>query len=429
MSERSYHIATSHSEWRKLNGYTMKDRYDDPSHHERTLLPQSYISLWRQEAQWVHHEGWIRRSIAPWVNRRTLLPRSYISLWTKEVQWVHHEGSIQQPITPWANALTTELHLTMKAGSSMDPPWRFDPTTNHSMSKCSYQSYISLWWQEAQCIHYEGSIQQPITPWANTLTTELHLTLKEAQSVHHEGLIRRSITPWANALTTELHLALKEGSSMGPPWRIDPTTNHTMSKRSYHRATSCSERRKLNGSTTKDRSNDPSHLEWMLLPQSYISLWTKEAQWVHHEGSIQQPITPWANALTRATSRSEWRKLNGSTMKDRSDDPSHHEWTIDCSYHGATSRFERRNLNGSTTKDRSDDPSHLEQPCRRLNLYLSQHGGGHNVHPVLLAGQISSSEKYFRSFFERFSLPFRPRLQTHVNCFLYQILEGETNDI
>ena len=50
------------------------DRSDDPSHHERTLLPQSYISLpWmeREIAQWVHHEGSIRRSIAP---------RSYISL-------------------------------------------------------------------------------------------------------------------------------------------------------------------------------------------------------------------------------------------------------------------------------------------------------------------------------------------------------------
>ena len=26
-------------------------------------------------------------------------------------QWVHHEGSIRWPIAPWANALTTELHL------------------------------------------------------------------------------------------------------------------------------------------------------------------------------------------------------------------------------------------------------------------------------------------------------------------------------
>ena len=26
-------------------------------------------------------------------------------------QWVHHEGLIRRPIAPWANALTTELHL------------------------------------------------------------------------------------------------------------------------------------------------------------------------------------------------------------------------------------------------------------------------------------------------------------------------------
>ena len=26
-------------------------------------------------------------------------------------QWVHHEGSIEQSITPCANTLTTELHL------------------------------------------------------------------------------------------------------------------------------------------------------------------------------------------------------------------------------------------------------------------------------------------------------------------------------
>ena len=30
----------------------------------------------------------------------------------------------------------------------------------------------------------------------------------------------------------------KRNSSMGPPWRIDPTTHHVMSERSYHGATS-----------------------------------------------------------------------------------------------------------------------------------------------------------------------------------------------
>ena len=26
-------------------------------------------------------------------------------------QWIHHEGSIRRPIAPWANTFTTELHL------------------------------------------------------------------------------------------------------------------------------------------------------------------------------------------------------------------------------------------------------------------------------------------------------------------------------
>ena len=36
-----------------------------------------------------------------------------VGLWLEReiVQWVHHEVSIWLPIVPWANALTTELHL------------------------------------------------------------------------------------------------------------------------------------------------------------------------------------------------------------------------------------------------------------------------------------------------------------------------------
>ena len=173
MSECSYHRATSRS---------MKDRSDDPSHHERMLLPQSYISL-------------------------------------------HHEGSIRRPIAPWTNALTTELHLV---------PWRIDPTTHRTMSECSYHRATSRSMKDRSDdpSHHE-----------RTLLPQSYISL------HHEGSIRRPIAPWANALTTELHLA---------PWRIDPTTHRTMNEHSYHRATS--------RSTMKDRSDDPSHHERMLLP-------------------------------------------------------------------------------------------------------------------------------------------------------------------
>ena len=59
--------------------HSMKDQSDDPSHHERTLLPRSYISLLEREiAQWVHSMK--DRSDDPLHHERTLLPRSYISL-------------------------------------------------------------------------------------------------------------------------------------------------------------------------------------------------------------------------------------------------------------------------------------------------------------------------------------------------------------
>ena len=47
MSERSYHGATSRSLEREIaqSVHPMKDRSDDPLHHERMLLPRSYVSL------------------------------------------------------------------------------------------------------------------------------------------------------------------------------------------------------------------------------------------------------------------------------------------------------------------------------------------------------------------------------------------------
>ena len=80
---------------------------------------------------------------------------------------------------------------------------------------------------------------------------------------------RQDSTYHSLCYTSRGALAGTRNSSMGPPWRIDPTTHCTMSERSYHGATS-------------------------------RSCWMEReiAQWVHHEGSIRRPITPWANALT-----------------------------------------------------------------------------------------------------------------------------------
>ena len=122
-------------------------------------------------------------------------------------------------------------------------------------------------------------------------------------------------------------LAGRRNSSIGPPWGIDPTTHRTMSEHSYHGATS--------HSTMKDRSDDPSHHERTLLPRSYVSL--------HHEGSIRRPITPWANALTTVLRLAQPWRIDPTPLRTMSE----------RSYHGATSR--------STMKDRSDDPSHHER--------------------------------------------------------------------
>ena len=177
MSERSYHGATSRSLEREIAQWVhpMKDRSDDPSHHERTLWPRSYISL---------HEGSIRRPIAPWAN--ALATELHLAPWridptthsTMSERSDHGATSrsmkdrrIRRPIAPWANALTTELHLA---------PWRIDQTTHRTMSERSYHGATSR------------SLEREIAQWVNS---------------HHEGSTRRPIAPWANALTTDLHLA------------------------------------------------------------------------------------------------------------------------------------------------------------------------------------------------------------------------------
>ena len=227
----------------------MKDRSDDPSHHERTFLPRSYISL----------------------------------LGTRN--------------------------------SSMGPPWRIDPMTHRTMSEHSYHG--------ARSRSLEREIAQWVHPMKDRFDDPSHhewtLLPRSYISLHHEGSIRRPIAPWANALTTELHLA--------PPWRINPTTHRIMSERSYHGATS--------RSTMKDQSDDPSHHERTLLPRSYISL--------HNEGSIWRPIAPWANATSRST-------MTHRTMSERS-------------YHRATWR--RDNLDYTDLLDTFEGYScPLLSPCR-----------------------------------------------------------------
>ena len=53
---------------------------------------------------------------------------------------------------------------------------------------------------------------------------------------HHQGSIRRSITPWANALTTELHLAHERtGNAYVRYWNITFIYNHQRCSFSHQR--------------------------------------------------------------------------------------------------------------------------------------------------------------------------------------------------
>ena len=186
-------------------------------HIPRPLLHQWALAGTRNSSMGPPHEGSIRQPIAPWANA---LPLSYIPLPPK------HEGSIWRPIAPWANALPL--------------------------------SYVPL------PPTHEGSIRRPIAPWANALTTELKnpssylgclvSSYKVLIAQWVQPMKDRSDDPWANAVTTELQSGCvtfecamtawrssewwsARNSSMGRPWRIDPTTHRTMSERSYHGAT------------------------------------------------------------------------------------------------------------------------------------------------------------------------------------------------
>ena len=51
----------------------------------------------------------------------------------------HHEGSIRQPIAPWANALTTELHLAPQGATSRSPH-----TQIHHIYNCRHTHHTHI---------------------------------------------------------------------------------------------------------------------------------------------------------------------------------------------------------------------------------------------------------------------------------------------
>ena len=91
------------------------------------------------------------------------------------------------------------------------PLWGINPTTHCTMSKHSIKKSAltdngTARSRHSQRIHYEGSIQQPTAPWADTLPRS-YISLpymkksaltRHSQRIHYEGSIQQ---PWAGTLS------------------------------------------------------------------------------------------------------------------------------------------------------------------------------------------------------------------------------------
>ena len=91
------------------------------------------------------------------------------------------------------------------------PPWGIDPMTDHITSRHSTTElhlvsklWTGLCYHPMICRTFTCTIPQT---GQYTRRGPLAVTRNSSMGPPHKGSIRQPITPWANALTTELHLA------------------------------------------------------------------------------------------------------------------------------------------------------------------------------------------------------------------------------
>ena len=144
-------------------------------HTDRIIHTTAFVTpvvehwLEREIAQWVHPmKDW---SDDPSHHERMLLPRSYISL--------HHEGLIQRPKAPWANALTTELHLaplTVRCNSMVEcllMVWWVVGIIPHWAISCFghglYNKGYGTWYPVCRMVHIKESLLliEMFSPWGD----------------------------------------------------------------------------------------------------------------------------------------------------------------------------------------------------------------------------------------------------------------------
>ena len=148
--------------------HPMKDRSDDPLHHERTLWPWSYISL-PLIGMDLKRSIFISQNGPTGYIKRRQKRKNFVYLTTHSTHLIYgymasdhsvreethcrHMGysfrlaarfllyasSHRQDNTYQSLCYTSRGSLVGARNSSMGPPWRIDPMTHRTMSECSYQ--------------------------------------------------------------------------------------------------------------------------------------------------------------------------------------------------------------------------------------------------------------------------------------------------
>ena len=144
----------------------------------------------------------------------------------------------------------------------------------------------------------------------------------------HEGSIRRPITPWANTLTTELHLAPKERKFMMiTPWAEREREMFYLTMHSTHF---------IYGYMVSDiwlrtilivrKETRCRHIGYSYLLTARVILYAPS----HRQDNTYHSLCYTSRGALAGTKIAQWVH----PIKDRSDDPSYHKWTL---YHWATS--------------------------------------------------------------------------------------------
>ena len=137
----------------------------------------------------------------------------YLRLWVSQLVEVDAVGHLD------GDAVGKDHHAGHLVGHDAVQHVAETTTTFHSFNADSTYSYY--------CIH-TGNVftwRKTVTPWQGSISDHLYISWV--------------LVPLGNgwAITERRALTGTRNSSMGPPWRINPTIHHTMSEHTYHGAT------------------------------------------------------------------------------------------------------------------------------------------------------------------------------------------------